>query len=240
MQTPTFLSAEWRHLVMLNFTVDHAVLEPLVPPGTELDYFRGQAFVSLVGFLFLRTRVFGISFPFHRSFEEVNLRFYVRRKSEEGWRRGVVFVRELVPRRTIAFFARTFYGEPYSAFPMRHSVDLSASSIRVEYAWCRESRWETLYAIGMGQPQEISDGSEEEFIAEHYWGYTGRKTGTSEYQVEHSRWRIWQSVDAGFEADVSTLYGSRFVEGLSAPPVSAFIADGSPVTVRFSATLARG
>src|SRR5256885_2166451 len=115
MQTAIFLRAEWRHLVMLNYAVDRDVLEPLIPHGTELDLFGDRTFVSVVGFRFMRTRIFGISFPLHNAFEEVNLRFYVRRRTDSGWRRGVVFVRELVPRRAIAFIARTFYGEPYSA-----------------------------------------------------------------------------------------------------------------------------
>jgi uncharacterized protein YqjF (DUF2071 family) len=236
MQTP-FLSAEWRHLVMLNYEVDRHVLQPMVPQGTELNSFGGRTFLSVVGFRFLHTRVFGIPFPLHTDFEEVNLRFYVRRKSGEGWRRGVVFIRELVPRRAIAVIARAFYGEPYSALPMRHSIDLSASGVRVEYGWRRLNRWESLHATGTGQPQPIENGSEEEFITEHYWGYTARKTGTSEYQVEHPRWRVWRSVEAGLDADLPTLYGARFVECLSARPTSTFIADGSPVIVRRKSVL---
>jgi len=222
---------------MLNYVVDRNLLQPLVPQGTELDFFGDRTFLSVVGFRFLRTRIFGISFPLHADFEEVNLRFYVRRRSEEGWRRGVVFVRELVPRRAIAFIARTFYGEPYSALPMRHSIDLCASRVRVEYAWKRADRWESLQATGMGQPQDIESGSEEEFITEHYWGYTARRAGCNEYQVEHPRWRVWRSVEAGLEADVSSLYGEQFAECLSAHPASAFIADGSPIIVRCKSAL---
>jgi uncharacterized protein YqjF (DUF2071 family) len=219
---------------MLNFAIDPSVLQPLVPIGTELDSFRGVTYVSVVGFRFLDTRVFGVGFPLHRDFEEVNLRFYVRRRSAEDWRRGVVFVRELVPRRAIAFVARIFYGEPYSALPMRHSIDLSSSQIRTEYAWLRSGRWESLHVTGTGEPQSIESGSEEEFITEHYWGYTARTVGCSEYQVEHPRWRVWRGIEAGLDADISNLYGERFTETLSARPASAFIADGSPITVRKS------
>ncbi len=222
---------------MLNYAVDPGLLRPLVPKGTELDFFRNRTFLSVVGFRFLRTRVFGIPFPLHTDFEEVNLRFYVRRKSDEGWRRGVVFVRELVPRRAIAFIARAFYGEPYSALPMRHNLEVSDSRIRVEYAWRRASRWESIHATGTGQPQEIVSGSEESFITEHYWGYASHAAGCNEYQVEHPRWRVWQGIEAGLEADVSELYGERFVECLSAHPTSAFIADGSPVVVRRKSNL---
>jgi uncharacterized protein YqjF (DUF2071 family) len=231
MQTSIFLTAEWRYLVMLNYAVDRDLLQSLIPHGTELDFFGDRTFLSVVGFLFTRTRIFGIPFPLHREFEEVNLRFYVRRKTDAGWRRGVVFIRELVPRRAIAFIARTFYGEPYSAFPMRHSIGAGDFGIRVEYAWRRTDRWESLRAVGTGPPQVIENGSQEEFITEHYWGYTARTAGCSEYQVEHPRWRVWRCVDSALDADISSLYGARFVESLSAVPSSAFIADGSPVVV---------
>ncbi len=216
---------------MLNFAIDPAALKPLVPPGTELDYHNGTAFVSVVGFRFLSTRVLGIAFPFHRDFDEVNLRFYVRRKGGEGWRRGVVFARELVPRFAIALIARTFYGEPYLALPMRHTVDLSDKGISLEYAWKRGGRWESLRMSGMGKPSEIASGSDEEFITEHYWGYTARRGLCSEYAVEHPRWRIWKGYDSKLDADIRALYGERFVEALSAEPVSAFIAAGSAVVV---------
>lgn len=218
---------------MLNFVTDPAVLRPLVPTGTELDSHNGVTYISVVGFRFLDTRVFGMGIPFHRDFEEVNLRFYVRCKSGAEWRRGVVFIRELVPRRAIAFVARTFYGEPYLALPMRHSIDISSARIRTEYAWQRGGRWESLLALGAGEPQRIEDGSDEEFITEHYWGYTARARGCSQYQVEHPRWRVWRATEARLDADISILYGERFVESLSSKPVSAFIADGSAVAVRW-------
>ena len=237
MKTPAFLTAEWRHLVMLNFTVEARVLQPLVPAGTELDFHGGETFVSVVGFDFARTRVCGVRIPFHTRFEEVNLRFYVRRKSPEGWRRGVVFVRELVPRAAIAFVARTCYGEPYSALPMRHRLELDASGIRVQYSWRRAGVWESVSASGAGEPRLVNEGTLEEFITEHYWGYTARRAGVSEYEVEHPRWRVWRATESRLEADVAALYGDRFRESLSVPPASAFIADGSPVIVRLKSSL---
>ncbi len=60
---------------MLNYAVDAALIEPFVPPGTELDHFEDATYASLVGFEFNRTRLRGLAIPFHQSFEEVNLRF---------------------------------------------------------------------------------------------------------------------------------------------------------------------
>jgi uncharacterized protein YqjF (DUF2071 family) len=226
-----FLTANWRYLAMLNFAVDPELLKPLVPPGTELDFHKGQTFLSVVGFLFLDTRVIGLPIPRHRDFEEVNLRFYVRRKSLDQWRRGVAFIRELVPRLAIATIARTFYGEPYSAVPMRHSLEHKEGRVLAEYQWRRGTRWETLSMTAAGEPQASAEGSHEEFITEHYWGYTARRGGLSEYQVEHPRWKVWTAQTWEFDAEVATLYGPQFVETLSAPAVSAFLAEGSPIQV---------
>ena len=216
---------------MLNYVVDAQLLAPLVPGGTEIDFDNSETFLSVVGFLFLDTRVLGMPIPLHRDFEEVNLRFYVRRKSADTWRRGVVFVRELVPRRAIALVARTCYGENYLAVPMKHDVEHVDSNLKVEYLWRRGRKWESLKMNATGEAQTIPAGSHAEFITEHYWGYTRLLSGCGEYRVEHPRWRIWNATSFEFQADVATLYGEQFVETLSQQPRSAFVADGSAITV---------
>lgn len=231
----TFLSAEWRNLVMLNYEVEPSLLASRVPAGCEIDSWQGRYFVSVVGFEFLRTRVLGLPIPFHRDFEEVNLRFYVKRDSEEGSRRGVVFIRELVPRQAIAFVANTIYGENYRALPMRHVVEPSPDrgSSRASYQWRSSGHWEGLAATFSGDPILPADDAEESFITEHYWGYAqppGRPT--LEYQVEHPRWRVWRADTASLDCDAASLYGPEFRKVLAGPPSTAFIADGSPVIVR--------
>jgi uncharacterized protein YqjF (DUF2071 family) len=225
------LTANWRYLAMLNFIVDPRILATLVPPGTEIDYENGETFVSVVGFLFLDTRLLGFPIPLYRDFEEVNLRFYVRKKSADTWRRGVVFVRELVPRRAIALVARGFYGEHYVALPMRHAIIDDGARVSAEYSWRRGKKWESLRVTATGKPQSISAGSHAEFITEHYWGYTSVRAGCSEYRIEHPRWKTWNADSVEFRADVATLYGEEFAETLNNQPRSAFIADGSHITV---------
>jgi len=232
---PRFLTAEWRNLAMLNYEIDHAILAGRVPAGCELDSWAGRSFVSIVGFQFLDTRVLGVPIPLHRHFEEVNLRFYVRRRVEGAWRRGVVFVKELVPRRAIAAVARHVYGENYVALPMRHAVGASTEggTTTVTYQWRRVGAWEGVWVSFSGPPALCSDEAEETFITEHYWGYSRqRDRSTVEYQVEHPRWRVWRAGTAALECEVSSLYGPEFVEALSGSPSTAFIADGSPVVVR--------
>jgi uncharacterized protein len=226
-----FLTANWRYLAMLNFVVDPKIVAPLVPPGIEIDFENGETFLSVVGFLFLDTRLLGLPVPVHRDFEEVNLRFYVRKKSANTWRRGVVFVREFVPRRAIALVARTFYGENYVALPMKHQIDHTDGKLGVEYSWRRERNWESLKISASGEAETIPIGSHAEFITEHYWGYTGFRGACSEYRVEHPRWKLWNAGEFEFKADVAALYGEQFVEPLSSSPRSAFIADGSAIKV---------
>jgi uncharacterized protein YqjF (DUF2071 family) len=230
-----FLTADWQYLAMLNFRIDPELLAPHVPAGTELDFFDGETYVSVVGFLFYHTLVMGLAIPRHRNFEEVNLRFYVRKKSADDWRRGVVFIRELVPKIAIAITARVFYGEPYQALPMRSEVTDRDGEVKTRYEWRRGTKWESLAISARGEAQRVVAGSHEQFITEHYWGYTQRGARTSEYRVEHPRWHIWPAETFEFRADVATLYGEKFVAALAPPPVSAFIADGSFVTVYRSA-----
>src|SRR5437764_1277540 len=161
-----FLTANWKYLAMLNFLVDPELLAPRVPTGTELDFHNGETYLSVVGFLFYHTVVMGVPIPRHRNFEEVNLRFYVRKKSGDEWRRGVVFVRELVPKIAIAVTARVFYGEPYLAVPMRSEVTDRDGEVSARYEWRRGSKWECLAMTARGQPQLVAAGTHEEFITE--------------------------------------------------------------------------
>lgn len=233
-----FLTAEWRYLAMLNYEIDPTILRPFVPAGTELDAWNGRYFVSMVGFLFLNTRVLGVPIPFHRNFEEVNLRFYVRRKGPEGWRRGVVFVKELVPRWAIATVARVVYNENYVALPMSHQIDSQGDRLTVQYQWRFQREPHQIHVVTQGEAAFVEPGSEEEFITEHYWGYAAQRDGgTVEYQVEHPSWRVWQVASSRFDCDVVALYGESFVEALSGSPSSAFVADGSPIVVRQGAQL---
>jgi len=228
-----FLTAEWRYLAMLNYEIEPTALASFIPAGTELDFWNAKTYVSLVGFLFQKVRVGGISIPFHRSFEEVNLRFYVHRKADDGWRRGVVFIKEMVPRMAIAFVARKSYNENYFAVPMAHRIEKDGEEIKsVSYFWRSNGRKGFMKAVARGQAQLLLAGSLQEFIAEHYWGYTKQRDGsTVEYRVEHPRWRVWETQVAECHCDMADLYGENFRGLFDQPPASSLLADGSEVKV---------
>jgi uncharacterized protein len=235
-----FLTARWLHLAMLNYEVDSSLLQGRVPSGTDLDDFSGTAFVSMVGFQFRDTRVLGLPVPLHRNFDEVNLRFYVRRCAADGIRRGVVFVKEIVPRTAIAWVARRVYNENYVALPMAHDDEVGrAAEPRVAYRWSHGGRSHHLAVRVRGSPGLPEATSEEAFITEHYWGYVGQRNGgTLEYRVEHPRWRVWRASEAELDCDGAALYGPEFAPYLSASPSSAFLAEGSAVTVHRGRPLA--
>lgn len=225
-----FLTAEWRNLLMLNYAVDPSLLRQTVPAGTELDTFDGKTYLSLVGFEFNRTRVRGFSILFHRSFEEVNLRFYVRR----GPRRGVVFLRELVPRFAVAAVARIVYREKYLSVPMQHAVseDFDASTVVVRYSWGNGGGHCAMQMASNKPAYEPSDGSLAQFITEHYWGYAAQRDGDClEYEVQHPRWRVREATTVKYSGDAAKYYGREFAQLLRKSPDSAFLAAGSPVTV---------
>jgi len=226
-----FLTAEWKNLLMLNYAVDLSLLKPFVPAGTELDAFEGKTYLSLVGFEFNRTRVLGFAVPFHQNFEEVNLRFYVRR----GSKRGVVFIRELVPKYAVAAIARWAFNENYSCVPMSHRVEAG----KVEYAWTLGSDRCGMNIETEGESFVPPEGSLSQFITEHYWGYTKQQGGCLEYEVQHPPWRVWNAKKAGFSGNVAELYGAEIAEVLTREPDSAFLAQGSPVTIFKSVRLHR-
>lgn len=226
----TFLTAEWKHLLMFNYAVEPELLKPFVPAGTELDTFAGRTYVSLIGFEFNNTRIAGAPVPFHRSFEEVNLRFYVRRAE----RRGVVFIRELVPKRAVVAVARMMFGENYACTRMSHSIDCSEKSgaISAEYVFGTGAKQCAMRIEAEPSPFVPAEESLAQFITEHYWGYARRRNGsTLEYEVQHPRWQVREASRAVFRGNSESFYGARFARVLDRAPDSAFLAEGSAVTV---------
>ena len=250
---PVFLTAHWRNLVMLNYDVDPAVLTPFLPPGIELDAWQGRTLASTVGFDFADVRVFGLSVPFHRRFPEINLRFYVRRRTAYSWRRGVVFVRELVPRPAVALLAHFLFGEPYKTLPMRlrhHAVPEQRSTAvgqeraatTVRYSWRYAKIWNHVEATAdtTHDPRYPDPASEEAFITDHVYGYGTRAGVPTEYIVEHPPWRYWNTLTATFACTptaIGSLWGNVFTPYLASPR-SALLVEGSPVIVRRPRTLA--
>jgi uncharacterized protein YqjF (DUF2071 family) len=229
----TFLTAEWRKLVIVNYLIDPEKLLPYLPYKTELDFWKGQCFVSLVGFRFINTKLKGFSLPFHRNFEEINLRFYVRYKVANAWKRGVTFIKEIVPKPALTFVANAFYSEKYVTLPTKHQWDLNNDSLKVAYKWKHLGAWDSMEVTASSTGLDILPGSEEEFITEHYWGYTQVNDRlSSEYQVEHPRWQTYSVKAHNISVRFRELYGAEFGMLNDMSPVSIMLAEGSVISVR--------
>ena len=216
---------------MANYAVDPSILTSYLPYKTEIDLWQGTCYVSLVGFMFVDTAVMGIKIPFHINFEEVNLRFYVRYRDQGEWKRGVVFIKEIVPRAALAFVANTLYSENYETMPMRHVWDSQKGELRVEHHW-KKGTWHSIGVTTSSQSSPIVPGSEEEFITDHYWGYTKVKEHkTSEYRVEHVAWEVYRTVEYSVDVDFGKVYGAEFGFLNDQKPLSVFLAEGSEIFV---------
>ncbi len=231
----TFLSARWEYLAMFNYEVDAAILEPHLPPFTQLDLYNGKAIVSVVGFLFNNTSVMGIKWPGYVNFEEVNLRYYIKYFDGKEWKRGVGFISEIVPQFLVSSIANVLYNEHYSTAKMSHTISQNSQELEVTYNWKKKNQnWNLMWVKAKPELQDIEIGSEEEFIFEHYYGYNKlNETTAIAYSLAHPRWQIFPVTDYKLDCDVEKLYGVSFVPFIqNIQPVSVFLAKGSDVYVK--------
>lgn len=228
-----FLKAEWKNLALFNYEIDAAILEKYLPAGTEIDIWNNKCYVSLVGFMFKNTKVLGFKVPFHTNFEEVNLRFYVKRFENGEWKRGVVFIKEIVPKKAITFIANTLYQEHYETQKMRHEIIENKNTNTFMYQWKNNKEWNTIEIETKKDLSKIEMDSEAEFITEHYFGYTQIDEETTfEYEVTHPRWEQFEVLNHRIDIDFEKNYGTDFKFLQTQKPTSIFLAEGSKITVK--------
>lgn len=237
----SFLKAEWRKLAIANYKIDQNILVKYLPAGTELDLWEGNCYVSLVAFMFKNTKLLGIKIPFHTNFEEANLRFYVRRFENGTWKRGVVFIKEIVPKWALTFVANTIYNENYQTMPMKHNWTVEDEKRFVEYQWKLDDKWNSFKILASIEKSEIEPNSETEFITEHYWGYAKIDDQKSnEYEVTHPKWEVYKVKDYEIHVDFKALYGGEFDFLSRVSPDSVMLAEGSKITVENKSVIRDG
>jgi uncharacterized protein len=233
----SFLSARWEDLIMANYTVNPGILQPYLPKGVELDFYENKTYVSLVGFMFKKTSLFNIPIPFFGTFEEVNLRFYVKRIEKGKIKRGVVFINETVPYKSVAWLANKLYKEHYITIPTKNFIQLEASSKRVKYEWKINGKWNHVEVRSGIEKELMLSESIEEFIFEHYYGYTKIDSQLSqEYRVNHPKWFVHKVNDYSVSCDFKAMYGDDFAFLQNCRPDSILLAEGSKVTVDWKRT----
>lgn len=216
---------------MANYEVDPSCLEKYRPLGTRIDSFEGKTYVSLVAFMFDKTRIVGLPIPGHTKFEEVNLRFYVTPEDDPSVR-AVTFIREVVPRRAIALVANGLFGERYDARPMSHAF----SGKEYRYRWGRGLKDQ--FAASVSTSCELPPaGSLEEFITEHYVGFSGSKNRTVQYRVEHPQWACSAVDDFDIAVQFGENYGPEFAFLDECEPHNVLYTPGSQVTASFPSYL---
>jgi len=228
-----FLTAEWRKLILINYKIDPNILATYIPKGTELDFYKGNCYVSLVGFLFKNTKLLGVKIPFHRVFEEVNLRFYVKYKEDDLWKRGVVFIKELVPKPALTCIANTIYKEHYQTVPMQHTWNTDKNQHFIEYVWIMKNKLQKVSVCSQLTAIEIESNTEAEFIAEHYFGYTKHNNNTFEYEVKHPKWKHYPVLNHGINVDFELNYGLNFKFLNTIQPDSILLTEGSEISVAY-------
>lgn len=229
-----FLTARLSRLILLNYEIDPALLAPCLPTHTELDFYEHRTFVSLLGLHFSNPSIYGLPLPFFREYAQVNLRFYVRRRIERGnWRRGVAFIKQIVPYRPVAWAARNLFHEPVVT---RSTDQVNRSQGRetmmTEYGWRSGNQRYFIRTVYSNQPVLPEPGSVEKFLLERYWGYSRQKDGGClEYRFSHPPWQICRAVKAEASSGLGDFYGPPFAGLFGKQPDSAFAACGSQVTL---------
>ena len=231
--TNTFLKANWENLVMANYEVEPSILKPYLPKGVELDFYKYKTYVSLVGFMFKKTSLFGIPIPFFGSFEEINLRFYVRKVEGKKIKKGVVFINETVPFKIVALLANKLYKEHYISIPTRNTIDFSKSK-HIHYEWKMNNKWNSITVESDTQKHSIEPSSIEEFIFERYFGFTKLSpSSTQEYRIRHPKWMTNKILNNKIDCDFGTMYGNAFSGLNNQSPSSIIMAEGSQGAVNW-------
>jgi len=235
----SFLKAEWRKLAIANYEIDESILVKFIPFGTELDLWNNKCYVSVVGFMFINTKLLGIKIPFHTNFEEVNLRFYVKRFEDNKWKRGVVFIKEIVPKPALTIVANAVYNENYETLKMNHTWEELDKNRTVIYKWQKNGQWNSIKINAKLASQEIEPESITEFITEHYWGYAKVNANqTNEYEVTHPKWRAYPIINSEINIDFRSNYGKDFGFLSNQKPDSVMLAEGSKITVEHKRKIA--
>jgi len=229
----TFLRANWENLIMANYEIEPSTLAPYLPKGVELDFYNNKTYVSLVGFMFKNTRLFGLPIPFFGSFEEINLRFYVKKIENRKTKKGVVFINETVPFKIVALLANKLYKEHYISIPTKNSIDITENK-DIKFEWKINDRWNSLAVKSDTNKYKIEQGTIEEFIFERYFGFTKLSaSSTQEYKIHHPKWMTHKILNSQIDCDFRSMYGDSFSILNNQTPESILLAEGSQVSVNW-------
>jgi len=231
------INAKWKKLLLVNYPVNKELLEPYLPHHTEFALWNNSCYVSLVGFLFLDVKLGGIPIPMHTNFVEINLRFYVRRRTNDEWRYGVVFLKEIVGLPLVTYVANNFFKEHYDTMPVGYDIARKSDELKVEYRW-KKKEWNSIRILSEPEKIPMEEKSREDFFTTQHWGYTKLRSGsTREYSVIHPKWDIYKTKEYSINVDYGRVFGDQFNFLSNQKPDSAFLAEGSEITLHEHTTI---
>ena len=224
----TLLTAYWTNLLAATFEADETLLNKFLPRGTELNTWHGKYLISIVAFMFSKPAILNISAPFYRSFEEINLRFYVRYKENDQWKKGVVFIKEIAPARIIGLTAGWLYQENFIYLPLKHKFYANNKCQYISYSCKVKNQWGHLNMVCSSKDNEPGSERVQTFVRDHYWGYTKKSNNnTAEFLIEHRLWKIYQATDYDLNLNIGEIYGKDFTDLFLQKPISVILMDGS-------------
>tara|TARA_B100000809_G_scaffold118758_1_gene117075 strand:- start:46028 stop:46750 length:723 start_codon:yes stop_codon:yes gene_type:complete len=227
-----FLKANWLRLASANYIIDPAILDKHIPNGTLLEAHNGKHYVSLVGFRYCETRLLNIRVPYHHIFEEINLRFYVKREISPGnWRSEVAFAKLFFPKKALTLVAKYIYKENYETLNMRHSWTEKENHLLTSYG-LHKKNWHNFEIQSDKKSRKVASDSSEFFFSKHYWGTSQIDHRSSTvYEIEHPDWEAYDIVDSNVSFDFNTIFGSEFKHLTNTQPDSVHLFKGSEVIV---------
>ena len=232
MSNKVFLRSNWLRLASANYIIEPHLLDKYIPKGTVLEEHNGKHYVSLVAFRYSQTRLLNIQVPFHTNFEEINLRFYVKRKiAPHVWRSEVAFTKLFFPKTALTFVAKHIYKENYETKRMRHNWSENDRQLLTSYG-LKKNRWHDFELMTEKESNVIDAHSSEAFFSKHYWGTSQiNDNSCTIYKIEHPEWKVFRVNDWKINFDFNKVFGSEFKHLTDNKPESVYLYDGSEVVV---------
>jgi hypothetical protein len=223
------MTASWKRLINMTYAVSPELLLPHVPAGVTLDCIDGKAFVGLVPFSFENVTMNRLRIPFHQSFPEINLRFYVKHRLG----RGVVFLRECAPKRAVVWLARKKYNEPYCCKKMKEKVRMfTDGTFSVAHSLWSNGIKNTVEVTARTTPVFPDKNSSAHYFKELELGFgIAHNKQTMLYRIHHPEWEVFPVVSYALNMNFGAVFGEKWAFLSAEKPLDVSLVKGSAVTV---------
>lgn len=227
---PWAMHMVWHDLLFMHWPLPPSDIQPLIPPGLELDTFDGQAWIAVVPFFMSDIHARSMPpFPGLSRMAELNVRTYVTRDGKPG-----VYFFSLDAASVIAVtVARLTYHLPYFYAKMnveRRGNDVHYTSRRLYKEM--QAEYLGVYAP-TGDLYQSTPGNLDHFLTERYCLYTADTKGRIlRGEIHHAPWPL-QPAEA--EVRINTMTLPLALELPDCPPLLHFARELEVVAWRLEA-----